>query len=402
MDLKKTLVVNCDVCDTRKVNEESLSMYENIILNADMILVNERSKAVLNRLPLVCNMDDTIEAEGDMEVVVQNGNYRISGSAVPEGNIILCVNGSLEIAPDAADALRHYNRITVNGKLKCPEGLSGCLDKVTVNGSREIYPDDCIMLDDKFYVDRYFSLRAKDNARYYAEKRVILTDSEADAADLAAKGVKFFTKKLIVYEERLKSALELVDETVALEVIPDGCAYVGEDAELSKILLAKYGSRLYIDGDLTLTRESTPFLAQLSYLKVCGQVSLLAEQEEAFHKLNPEYGSLEIVKGRKVKNKVRLRLDSALLDASPDGISIKNCGSIELDEALAPQRIFDEVKIANCGKIICTDAQRGAVELVSSNAGFIGTAEEAEKNGFGDMLKQMIGTRVINADWYHL
>ena len=37
---KKIYVVNCNICDARKVKEEDLSSYEKIIINADTILVN--------------------------------------------------------------------------------------------------------------------------------------------------------------------------------------------------------------------------------------------------------------------------------------------------------------------------------------------------------------------------
>ena len=48
---KKNFIVNCDVCDARKIQEESLSGYEQIILNTDFLLVDERSKSILNNLP---------------------------------------------------------------------------------------------------------------------------------------------------------------------------------------------------------------------------------------------------------------------------------------------------------------------------------------------------------------
>ena len=43
---KKNFIVNCDVCDARKIQEESLSGYEQIILNTDFLLVDERAMLV--------------------------------------------------------------------------------------------------------------------------------------------------------------------------------------------------------------------------------------------------------------------------------------------------------------------------------------------------------------------
>ena len=96
---KKMYVINCDVCDARKVKEEDLSSYEKIIINADTILVNEHAKSVLSRLPIVCNTDNTLELKGEVNVISHNGNYEINGStAVPE-NTFLSVNGRVVIKP---------------------------------------------------------------------------------------------------------------------------------------------------------------------------------------------------------------------------------------------------------------------------------------------------------------
>ena len=76
---KKNYIVNCDVCDTRKITQESLSGYEQIVINADLLLVDENSRAILNRLPLICNADETLDVEGEVSVICANGSYEISG-----------------------------------------------------------------------------------------------------------------------------------------------------------------------------------------------------------------------------------------------------------------------------------------------------------------------------------
>ena len=57
---KKRLVVNCEICDTRKLKEKVYSDYEQIVVNADTIIVNEESKAVFNRLPIIMNNKEVI------------------------------------------------------------------------------------------------------------------------------------------------------------------------------------------------------------------------------------------------------------------------------------------------------------------------------------------------------
>ena len=42
---KKNYLLNCDVCDTRKIKEEDYSGYEKMMINADIVVVNAFSSA---------------------------------------------------------------------------------------------------------------------------------------------------------------------------------------------------------------------------------------------------------------------------------------------------------------------------------------------------------------------
>ena len=46
---KKNYVLNCDICDARKMKEEDYNNYKNMIINADIVIVSTSSKSILNR-----------------------------------------------------------------------------------------------------------------------------------------------------------------------------------------------------------------------------------------------------------------------------------------------------------------------------------------------------------------
>ena len=309
-------VLNCDVCDARKVKEEALSGYEKIIINADTILVNDHAREVLSCLPLICNANGTLEPEGDVNLISHNGSYEINGSTAMPENMVLCINGSLTIRPGAKEALSSLYSVSVNGSLLCPVSLSAYLSRFHVNGSTECYPDDCIVLDAEFTPDAWFAPRARQERHYFVASRLRLTESGLDVSALAQKKVRFITPSALVPEEKPADAVRLFDETVKLTV------------------------------------------------------------------------------------------DDALLDASPDGVSIRNCGLLRIHNSVSAERILELVSTDCCGCILCSPQQKGAVELVSRNAGFIGNRkEEARENGgdgFPGLLKQLIGTKVTNADLYVL
>ena len=99
MEEKKTFIINCDICDARKVNEETLAEYEKIIINGDVLVVDGRSKEIVNRLPIVYNGDQVMELEQDTEFVVCNGACEISGDVSVPKKTLLVVNGTLTIHP---------------------------------------------------------------------------------------------------------------------------------------------------------------------------------------------------------------------------------------------------------------------------------------------------------------
>ncbi|MEI2995374.1 MAG: hypothetical protein V8T24_11055 [Roseburia hominis] len=84
-----------------------------------------------------------------------------------------------------------------------------------------------------------------------------------DAAEPAEKQVRFETQELLVTESNVEAAVPLVGAATTLTVVPDGCGYVDEvdGVSLDERLLRKYGKKLYINGDVSLDANSTPYLA---------------------------------------------------------------------------------------------------------------------------------------------
>ena len=53
--MAKKMIINCSNCDARKVTEETLAAYENIVINASNVLVSPATKELLNRYGVVMN-----------------------------------------------------------------------------------------------------------------------------------------------------------------------------------------------------------------------------------------------------------------------------------------------------------------------------------------------------------
>ena len=86
MEKKKRYLLNCEVCDARKMHENLFDPYDEVVINADVLLVNEDARRNLSRYPIQLNVDNIVEAEGDVDVQVQNGWMELKCGQMPEKN----------------------------------------------------------------------------------------------------------------------------------------------------------------------------------------------------------------------------------------------------------------------------------------------------------------------------
>lgn len=399
----KKMIINCDICDTRTMSVEAYDKYEQIIINADLLIVNSKSKELFNSLPTICNVDETIEVEDDRKFnfITSNGNYEIKPNMQVDDNTILVVNGCLKINPDAEDVLKNYYKICVNGVVKCPKSLEGCMKSLSLNGSIDFYPDDCIMLDEYFTLDKYFPIRAKNNGKYHAANTVILSDEDVDVNKLIEKNIQFSTKTFITTETMLEKSIVLFDETVKLIVSPSDCKLICENVILDQTLFEKYGSNMFIYGNLVINEDSSSVIKKIEKLIVKGCIYIKKQFVEDLKNIDVEYDALSIESGRKIENKPSVTLDNTLFTHSPDGIHVLNTANVNIKDDISPDTILNSLKIENCAMVFCNEEQKSAIDAVSINVATVLTdkAESGIQGGI-NLLKTLFNNKIVNADNY--
>jgi hypothetical protein len=406
---KKNFIINCDICDARKVQEESLYGYDNIIINADLILLDDRSREIFNRFPTVCNTDAFLDCEGMVETVVQNEDFEICGNAPVRENTFLVANGNLLIRPGSEAELTSYQKIIVNGDLFYPRSLASCLNRISINGERYCYPDESRILKDEFEIEEYFPIRARENGSYFVAKTLSLTNPKVEIQPLLDKKVQFFTKKFLVLEEKLPEAALLVEEDTELEKIPKGFVYLQGNQEFSESLVKKYGKHLYIRGNLTVSLEKEAALKELEGLIVKGELFLPSSLKPFLDELGAEYDSLKLLQGQIISGKQKMSISKKILECMPEGISVCKCLSVKIKEDVEPEMIMEKVRLFQCVKVVCSPEQKEAVELVSQDVVKIQTREGREAEGGSkkkenllEMMGNLAGTKVVNTDKYVL
>lgn len=408
------LKINCDTCDARKVNEDNYKQYEEIIINTEEMIVDERSKNVLHRLPFSIKADDIRSQElGEAAPNVQtiNGVYDIGPDTAVQEGTVLNINGLLKVAPNSDETLQKYEKISINGLILCPKSIAGRLpmNKITINGMTKAYPDDYVILDNRYNLDKYFPFRAAENKGYFAASCIYDVDRETDFGRLLEKNVKLCTDKLYVRKSHLEKALPIVNIEAKIVEIPDECAIVVKDnCVIDDSLISGYGDNLYVVGDAMIKREALEALDKIKTLIVDGTVKIDRECVEKFNSMDATCEKLVVMEGYVITDQAFATIDRETLESHPEGVNIRDVAMLNVSADIPPELIRERLKIADCAKISCSEQQKAAVTEVSTDVALIGSS--TLKTVFGSIFGRVTGdgessfgdTKYINADYYEL
>ena len=405
MENKKTLKISAAVCDVRNVTEELLSAYEKVKINAATVITNQASRTLLGKYAAELNCAETMTLEENVRFAQFNGSMKITPSQVAsEERTCLMVNGTLDIEAGSEEALKNYAAIIVNGSVTCPDSIKDILgNTLTVNGALTTYPDGCIRLKKAAVLDRFFHLRARQDALYYADSRIIALAPDIDFGRLAEKNVRFATRKLLVSEALAEAAVPLFDEKVDIVVLPDGCSYVGDDAELDEALLKRCGGKLYIAGDLTIGAKAAGLLEQLSFLRVNGDLLVTRGLKDQVLGMDVEYGGLHVVGGTLLTGWASQTITAYMLENAEDGLSAMNCAHISIAADVTPELLREKlVSIIGCASVSCAAReQKDVVGLLAKDvASLTLDSQEDEEDDEGPAGDENIVK--INAAFYAL
>jgi len=388
--MKKNLNVTAAVLDLRNVSEDTLASYEHIKIQAALMLTTPRVEALLAKYPVEMNVAVSQSCGEDTVISVVNGKTDLTAARKPEKDTILMVNGKLTIAADAADTLRSYNKIIINGKAVCPESLTAVVnEKAMVNGKLSIYPDEAVVLNGTVKLDKSFLIRAQ-NRLYWTEKQFVAVDAKLDVDALAAKGAHFAAPKAVIAEQLAEKLVPLFAEDTELVILPEGAVLVDDDLKLTPSAIRRYGSKLCVTGDVNIPAESAEALEKIEYLHANGDVTVAAAAEDAFYAIpDTDYKELRVLKGKLVNDKPMVRITSAMLNLDADGVSCTDCALVTLDKALTAEEIVEKLRISDCACIRCTMAQEAAVSAVSTDVAQIKVTDAPEDKEDGETVRRM-------------
>ncbi len=361
----KKKMINAAVCDARDVSEESLTGYESILINAALLLVNERAKEILNRYPVNLNVASIVEVPGgqDIQVKCVNGREEIGADADGKG-VLLMANGSLII--HSVEAASTFFKIVVNGNAWMPRGARGKLQNVQVNGNTKYYPDGAVILDSNTVIDNLFVAIAK-NPIYYCPGTMFFLDSDLDVDALSEKKIGFEAKKYVIANGKVNGLLPYLEETGEIQVVPNGTTFIKGNIELKPSVLRKYGSKICVSGDVIISDSES--LAKMQYLYAGGTVKLDQSLEEAFADLDSNYKELKLVDPLQgiISDQTVVKIGKTIFEKYPSGVKVVDCVQVRLSDQLAPNEIMEKLRISDCVTVCCSSEQEEAVYFVSQD-----------------------------------
>ena len=374
----KNLKINCATCDARNVREEYLQAYDSIKINCANILATPESQALMSKYKVAMNCADVLVVGSDVKVKTINGKAKIGAGDTAVESCYYIVNGMLEIEAGAEAVLEKCRGIRVNGMVQYPQSMVGKLGMMEVNGKVVCYPDEAVLLKKEAVIDRVFVLRAREKL-YWAAKRLILVDPKLDGEALAKKGARFSAPEAIIAESKVESLIDLIDEKTEIIIVPDGTAVVNDDLELDETTLMRYGTKLYVLGDVTVEGNAAEAVARLEYLNIQGDVVTAANvREELLKKADVVDGDVHVYYGKVFRGMPVMKVDQAVLELEADGATLVDCAVVKIASEVSPALIREKLHIVNCAAVECSPEQQAAVSSICENVSVIGNVDDVE------------------------
>lgn len=389
-------VINVALCDARDVTEESFSGFENVTINAAAVITGPKAKELMGRYNVVINSAAIIEVPDGEDIRLQtiNGKGEIGPDADGRG-VFLLVNGKLTVQDGSYDALESYYRILVNGKAIVPRSYRGRLSKMEVNGKTVYYPDGAFVLNGDTEVNDLFLMRAsRDN--YYCAGDLFFLDADIDTGKVLEKGMRFSAHRIVASETLLRKLVAQFDEETEVICVPDGTRRVDDDVDLSMRTIRRFGSRLFVSGDVRI--EDGEALAALEYLYADGEVCVAQSLAEEFEKVESVCDRLTVIDPEKgyISDRPAVKIGRTALRKYPHGLNVSDCASVTLAEELSAEEITEKLKISDCAVVLCSAEQEEAVNLVAEDVSAIRVraadeGSDVEEEGAGGSLKNAFG-----------
>ena len=95
---------------------------------------------------------------------------------------------------------------------------------------------------------------------------------------------------------------------------------MGDSLELDEGDVKRYGTKMYVNGDVTIMKENAPCLDQIEFLQVDGTVRTVRSLRDRVLAMNIKCEDMETCAGEFYCDKKRLTVTANMLEQAEDGV----------------------------------------------------------------------------------
>lgn len=367
MENKRKLHINASMVDMTRAREESFAAYEEISINAAVVLTTEPVRTLVSRYHVKISAAAILDVPAGAKLRVINGSGELTKGEIAAEPTVLMVNGSLLVHPDADEALDSYAMMLFNGSVLCPDNLRGAMGRATVNGSLNYYPAEAKLVRGDLELNRRFIRKASEDELYYVTGTVTMLREDLDADALIGKDVTLMAKRALL-RARYEPVSDLFDGNPEIVLVPDDYAFIGSGAVMEEALILKHGKKLFIDGNLSIPDEALPLAEQLEDVIITGTLIMKESVKAAWLKVVSQFAGLRLYKGQLLEGLTELTVTNAMLDAADEGLTIIDCVNLTIDAEVSPERLKEKIHgFEDCVNITCAAEQAGIVRLLAKD-----------------------------------
>jgi len=340
--MNKHLRVNSAVFDMVSATPEAIDAYDEIKINCALCLTSTRSKKLLATKRFGVNAAQLVDVGDDENVKVMSFNgFKVLSANMepPKEPTIVVVNGGLVIEDCDKKSFDQFKGLYINGVAFHPKSLD--TSNFMVNGGMIPYPDGATLLFQGLKLNNTFLKSAVQGSIYSVQgipsnmddlgrditgkaqqllkETGIVAVEPLDLELLANKNIRFDTRWLTVSEDNAEHLMPFVEGYVGVTIIPAGFTIM-QGGQLDRLAVRRFGTRIYVDGDLQIHAEEADALTAVEQLQVSGKVVVADSLADAFFAKCTQYGDVTVYQGEWIAHVGSDALvDSELLEQFEEG-----------------------------------------------------------------------------------
>jgi len=322
--MKKNLRVNTAIFDMVHTTPEAVDAYDEIKVNCALCLTSTRSKQLLATKTFGVNTAQLVDVGDDenLKVMSFNGFKVLSANTEPPKEpTIVVVNGGLVIEDCDKKSFDQFKGLYINGVAFHPKSLD--TSNFMVNGGMIPYPDGATLLFQGLKLNNSFLRSAVQGSTYFVQgfpsnlndlnhdstgkaqqllkETGIVAVEPLDLELLTNKNIRFDTRWLTVSEDNAEHLLPFVEGYVGVTIIPSGFKIM-QGGKLDRLAIRRFGTRIYVDGDLQIHADEADALTAVEQLQVSGKVIVADSLADAFFAKCTQYEDVTVYQGEWIEH----------------------------------------------------------------------------------------------------